>query len=280
MRNWLTLALVVCLAVFVTIRGKILALQRPADIVDLPDANGAIKLEFGLHNQTPRQWTGEILAAEGEVLAASGWHFIYPDRIVAKNGWDFTTRWFTGGPDAVYAERTADVPVLPNGITAAIHAPDSATFQVKTNRGNFTFSLADLKAAGRLMFLDDDVAAVFTPPARSLTHGAASQHDFPSVAERSGRIYVAWTTYQNEANLVYLAVRTNGNGASDPRRVLGGTTMRPPSQQTCPGGPSWFGTNTEMTAGAWFAGSTIPQVKNGARNSIYRVRDAGKCFPA
>ena len=99
------------------------------------------------------------------------------------------------------------MPILPNGVYSAIKAPGDAVFTTVTNHGNFSFKLSDLKAAGRLLFLDGDVAAAYTPPARPLTQGDASQHDFPAVTASGTDLLAAWVTYHNEANLVYLAHR-------------------------------------------------------------------------
>jgi hypothetical protein len=59
-------------------------------------------------------------------------------------------------------------------------------------------------------FFDGDMAASETPATRPLTRGQASQHDFPSIAAKGDDLFVAWTTYHNEANFVYLAHRTGG----------------------------------------------------------------------
>jgi hypothetical protein len=174
----------------------------------LPNADAVIQLEFGLRSLTPRQWTGEITATGAEVLSISGWHFIYPDRIIGNRGWDFTTRLLRGDPRNTYSELIKPpAALLPNGVIAVIKSSGAAEFSVTTNDGAFSFDLAELKAAGRLIFLGGEASAVYTPPARPLTQGLASQHDFPSVAVSGGRTFVAWVTYQNEANLVYLAER-------------------------------------------------------------------------
>ena len=48
----------------------------------------------------------------------------------------------------------------------------------------------------------------------ALTRGEASQHDFPAAAAADGALYVAWTTYHNEANTVYLRSEPAAHGGT------------------------------------------------------------------
>ncbi|RPJ58116.1 MAG: hypothetical protein EHM23_18385 [Acidobacteria bacterium] len=178
-----------------------------------PGADGIVKLEFGLSAEKAREHEGTVTASEGEILSVSGWHFRSADRIVGKNGWTFRTRLFDD-PDDRYRGQDQlpnGVRVLPNGVFIELRVPDSAILHVKTNYGEFSIRVAELKAAGKLPFLGGDAAAVYTPEVRSLTKGEASQHDFPAVAARDDRLFVSWVTFHNEANLVYMAERT-GDG--------------------------------------------------------------------
>ena len=86
----------------------------------------------------------------------------------------------------------------------SVEAPPAATFSVTTNRGDFSFRLSDLDERGRREFLGGDVAAVSAPAVRPLTRGEASQHDYPAAMSTEDGLFVAWTTFHNEANALYL----------------------------------------------------------------------------
>ncbi len=199
------------------LRNHVTGLQAPLSSIDHPEANAVIKLEFGLTAKTAQEWEGTITASAGEILSTWGWHFVLPDRIIGRNGWSFRTR-LLADPNEKYRgvinwhqeSLPDDFTVLPNGVFVTVRAPDSAVFEVRTNRGDFSVALGELRAAGRLSFLAGEVAAVYTPPVRPLTRGEASQHDFPSAAARGDDLFVAWVTYHNEANLLYLAHRREG----------------------------------------------------------------------
>lgn len=175
-------------------------------------ATAFIKIEFGLKSKEPRQWQGSISVDSGEILNTVGWHFLPPDRVIDKNHWQLDTRLFVdrtiryAGQDSL----PPGFPILPNGVECEVKATPLASFRVQTNHGSFSFTLADLQAAGRLPFFDGDAAAVVTPAPRALTEGGATQHDFPAAAVLGDRLFVAWVAYHNDANTVYLAELQNG----------------------------------------------------------------------
>ena len=184
-------------------------IETPTTVIDHPAANRVVKLEFGLRSTEPLRWTGKAAVSPGEIHSAWGWHFNRPDRIVGASGWDFEARAFNPR-DGAYRLRTElpdGIEILPNGVYLSVDAPAAAVLSVETNRGEFEFKLADLDATGRLQFLEGEVAAISAPAVRALTRGEASQHDFPAAVSTDDGLFVAWTTFHNEANALYLAWR-------------------------------------------------------------------------
>lgn len=45
------------------------AAQRPRTVIDNPDANTVVKLEFGLTAGEPRRWSGRACVSAGKILA-------------------------------------------------------------------------------------------------------------------------------------------------------------------------------------------------------------------
>ena len=183
------------------------AIDTPSTVIDHPTATLVIKLEFGLQLTEPQRWTGQARVEPGTVQAAWGWHFDRPDRIIGTSGWDLETRWYSP-PDNLYRQR-AELPggikIIPNGVFLSVEARTGAMFNATTNRGDFSVSLAELKQRRRIEVLDGDVAVSVAPAVRALTRGEASQHDYPATALTDSGHFVAWTTFHNEANALYLA---------------------------------------------------------------------------
>lgn len=181
-------------------------IETPTTVIDHPSATRVVKLEFGLRTTEPRRWRGESAVSSGTIHATWGWHFTRPDRIVGATGWDLEARRFN--PEGARYRFREELPggavILPNGVYVSVDAPASAIFSVKTNLGDFEFKLADLDDRGRLEFLGGDVAAVAVPAVRALTRGEASQHDYPAAVQTDDGLFVAWTTFHNEANALYL----------------------------------------------------------------------------
>ena len=181
-------------------------IETPTTVIDHPTATTVVKLEFGLRSSEARRWSGQSAVSDGTIQASWGWHFNRPDRIAGSAGWEFETREFNpaGAPYRFRESLPRGVEILPNGVYVSVEAPPTATFSVRTNRGDFSFRLADLAERGRLEFLGGDVAAVSAPAVRPLTRGEASQHDYPAAIATEDGLFVAWTTFHNEANVLYL----------------------------------------------------------------------------
>ncbi len=182
-------------------------IETPHSVINHPDANRVVKLEFGLRAAEPRQWSGEATSSAGSILGAWGWHFNRPDRVIRNSAWEFGVRSISP-PGSRYALRY-DLPSglanLPNGVYLSLAAPRSADLTIRTNHGEFRMNLGALEDRGRIAFMDGDVAAVHAPPVRSLTRGEATQHDYPAAVSTDDGLFVAWTAYHDEANRVFLA---------------------------------------------------------------------------
>ena len=187
-------------------------IQTPRSVIDHPTASRVVKLEFGLRSSEPARWTGRASVSTGTIHSIWGWQFSRPDRIVGADGWDLQARLFNpeGAAYRLRTELPGGVRILPNGVYVSVEAPPGATFAVKTNRGDFEFKLTDLATRGRIEFLDGDAAAIDAPAVRTLTRGEASQHDYPAAVSTDAGLFVAWTTFHNEANVLYLAQRQGG----------------------------------------------------------------------
>ena len=184
-------------------------IQTPRTVIDDPSANRVVKLEFGLNSSAPRAWTGEASLSAGTIHSTWGWNFNRPDRIVGTAGWELEARAFRpeGARYRFRSELPNGIEILPNGVFISVEAPPDATLAIETNHGDFAFELGDLDRQGRIEALDGDAAASSAPAVRALTRGEASQHDFPDAVATGDGLFVAWTTFHNEANALHLAWR-------------------------------------------------------------------------
>jgi len=198
----------ICLVTFIGLHlTPLLAIDTSTTVIDHPTSNVVVKLEFGLRATEPQRWTGQATVEPGSVQAVWGWHFDRPDRVIGTSGWDLEARW-NSPPDALYRQRSelpGGTKILPNGVYLSVEAQPGSKVSVNTNRGDFSFTLAELEQRRRIEMLDGNVAASVAPAVRALTRGEASQHDYPAAAMTEAGLFVAWTTFHNEANTLYLA---------------------------------------------------------------------------
>lgn len=195
---------VVCgLAAHWTARG----IETPRTVIDDPSANRVVKLAFGLNSSEPRKWTGTASLSSGSIHSAWGWNFNRPDRIVGTAGWELEARAFNpeGARYRFRTELPNGVAILPNGVYLSVEAPSTATLSIETNHGDFSFKLGDLDSQSRIEAFGGDAVASSAPAVRALTRGEASQHDFPAAVVTGDGLFVAWTTFHNEANALNLA---------------------------------------------------------------------------
>ncbi len=197
--------------------------QDPGLRSDEPTASAvSVRLMFGTDRYTPRRWDGELNVSAGRVVRLSGVHFEGRDRIVGPNAWLLTnrvTRYADSttprGYDPVHTRQFA---MIPNGVVATLEAPETAVVGVSTEQGSFSFELRNLAFGQPLTFLDGTVLAERIPTTLDLTRGP-QYNDYASMtADREGRVWLAWITYEAEQDAVWLTSR-NGTAWTEPVRI-------------------------------------------------------------
>ena len=181
-----------------------------------------LRLMFGMDKLTPERWDGSIDVTPGRALSLSGVHFEGRDRIVPPNAWLLTNRvtryadsTMPRGYDPVHTRPFA---MIPNGVVAALDAPEDAAVKVETVMGSFSFTPAEIPFGRAKSFLDGTALVERTAPTVDLTSGE-SYNDYAALAAaRDGSVWLSWISYQNEKDAVWLA-RHNAGGWGKPIRV-------------------------------------------------------------
>ncbi len=180
------------------------------------------RLMFGMDKLTPERWDGSIAVTPGRVLALSGVHFEGRDRIVPPNAWLLTNRvtryadsTMPRGYDPVHTRPFA---MIPNGVVAALDAPEDAAVEIETVMGSFAFKPAEIPFGRSKSFLDGAALVERAPPTVNFTSGE-SYNDYAALAAAgNGSVWLSWIGYKDEKDAVWLAGRDAG-GWSKPIRV-------------------------------------------------------------
>ena len=198
-----------------------------AQVPELAAAGGAaapitMRLMFGMDKLTPERWDGSIAVTPGRVLSLGGVHFEGRDRIVAPNAWLLTNRvtryadsTMPRGYDPVHTRPFA---MIPNGVVAALDAPEDAAVAIETVMGSFSFTPAEIPFGRSKSFLDGAALVERTAPTVDFTSGE-SYNDYAALAAAGdGSVWLSWIGYKNEKDAVWLA-RHGAGGWGKPIRV-------------------------------------------------------------
>jgi len=169
----------------------------------------------GYADEEPRKFDGQITLSAGEVVNLEGWHFDRNDAVLSDTSWRFSTREPIKPrlrPDQI--ARGQKVPKkqkpIPNGIVVTVSAPPTAVATVTTASGTFSFTLGEVKYGQPLTRLEGNAKIERVPRVERLT-GEPTHEDHASVCiAENGDLWVAYLSYQNEADDVYVQRFTQG----------------------------------------------------------------------
>jgi len=156
----------------------------PVSAQALPLDGFAIQILLGLKDAEPADWEGELDISPGAVRGLSAPS--NPQAQVSGGKWSLRSRW--QGPPMNKQMQVAT-------LEAEFSAPATARVQVRTRRGNFAFTLGELRYGRPLLFLEGAAAVERVPASRQITR-ELSEDDFPSCAAAAGAVWCAYIAYQ------------------------------------------------------------------------------------
>ncbi len=169
-----------------------------AEAVAMPGDLAGLLITFGLKDQSPTDWDGEVTLSAGKLLALE---IVQGNPKAAVEGDRFRVR-STLAKMAAKKKETVTRPT----VRLTLDAPATARVKVATKQGTFEFSLADLAEPGATKaLLDGRVSVAREEGAVRLTTGA-DEHDYPALARGAdGVLWLAYAEYRK--GKPYLAER-------------------------------------------------------------------------
>jgi hypothetical protein len=206
------------------------ASQKPAD-----SSRHLFRVTLGLKDQQPSDWSGQVAATGGEVVALAGWRFEEKDAVEGVQGWKCRThKLIARGERYPLARPTGAPPTAPetpwpNGVTLTVRG-DAPTVAITLKAGEVKFKSDEVLLGEPRMFLDGQVqverlpaANIVRPPAPMKAENPV-QDDYPAfwVRYKTGKQYLAWVAYRQEKDRVLLVERDGPGGAwTEPKEVAG-----------------------------------------------------------
>jgi hypothetical protein len=169
--------------------------------IALREDTAAIRIEFGVNDQSPRSWNGSVSANSGRILSVRNWRPRPGDR-VDGNAWTLATRQGVNFARRAWETEALTDPtryfLIPGVIVDS--SGQGAELKVDTPQGSFTVRPFELMPGTRASFLDGAVIAERVPSAEKLS-ADGSNNDFPTLLDLpAGRLLSGWINFAANRN--------------------------------------------------------------------------------
>jgi len=205
-----------------------LALRSPLTVRSQPeprvvDTVASVRIQFGVNDADPADWSGEVsVAGGGELAGLRHWRPRPGDRIEGAR-FTVTTRKgvpFVFRPWENFPMRPESPYLLTPGVIVDVKSARTARLRVETKHGTFEVSPFALEAGQRERHLGGRVLVDRVP----FTETASGERDadFPTLlAHSSGELWSAWVEYQGNGKNAVVARRYDGRAWAAPQTVSG-----------------------------------------------------------
>lgn len=166
--------------------------QPPAgQPLPMPQAT-SFRIQLGIGDKQPTDWSGKLTLKGGRVISIQGWRFAGSDSTDYRSSWKASTR---RGLLPAAARAGALGPVLENGVIVAAALEDpAAAFTVETTQGAFTFRASEVPYGKTLEALDGRARIDRVPTTLQLTTSPEEQ-DFPAAAQSRDSVWVSFVEF-------------------------------------------------------------------------------------
>lgn len=148
----------------------------------------SVRVLFGLTDTIPAKWDGAVTLESGTVKAIQGWRFGPEDSTDYSQTWKAATRPQGAGTDNV----------LENGVLITADTTEEARWRLHTPKGDFSFTLHDVRWGERRTFLDGAVAVDRIPPTTQITT-SDDDEDFPAIARSGHDLWLSFVRFSHNA---------------------------------------------------------------------------------
>ena len=185
--RFLLITLLVVVALLGVSGRRLLHAQLPTapTTTNIPQSQSYLVI-LGIGDQAATTWDGSITVTGANLQVVRGWRFT-PDDSITTASWKLSTRTSPAlnGPG----------PIQENGVIVKISTPaSSATLNVTTAQGNFSFSTQDLPFGVSKTFLSGKALVAQTNAQFQLTT-SSEEEDFPVMAQSGDDVYLIYTEF-------------------------------------------------------------------------------------
>ncbi|MBL8233028.1 MAG: hypothetical protein JNL98_31305, partial [Bryobacterales bacterium] len=167
----------------------------------LRDDTAAVRIEFGINDESARSWNGSVAASAGRILSVRNWHPRPGDK-VEGNTWTLATRQGVNFTRRAWEAEALTDPtryfLIPGVIVDA--SGQGAELKIETAHGSFNVRPFDLVPGTRTSFLNGAVVAERVPSTEKLS-ADGSNNDFAALVDLpDGKLLSGWVNFADNRN--------------------------------------------------------------------------------
>jgi hypothetical protein len=200
------LLVVCCFAVWRQGARRAVVLADPDPQLPIVSGLKAVTLVFGEKDAQATDWSGSASISAGNIERIAGYHFTAECKVDGYSWSCASHPWtpFQQGMNPRERPQPHATPLEPVGVTIYYQAPAEATISVKLSKGQeFSFRPEGLPEIEGIYPLDATVNIHRSTAVQQITDGR-SENDFASIATSGDTVWVAWQTYRDKSDTIFL----------------------------------------------------------------------------
>ena len=174
----------------------------------LHGAQHSFRILFGGADETVADWSGSISAEAGSVEIIAQHHF-GPGETYDGSSWKCGNQW-DGRLQMVPQYEATFPPTRWKGVVVGVEGSGQTRISIKTRRGNAEFRAGSVRYQETVKLLDGRIRVERVPPMQ-IVSGERGDDDYPAMTVGpGGRVWVAWISYRDDADVISLRSSTDG----------------------------------------------------------------------
>ena len=186
----------------------------------------AFLVRFGVDDDQPRDWSGDIRVENGRVRGLDPWQFSGGDERLSGASWTVrtTSDTYWDAPWGRSLESTKRrTRLTAKGLLMSLELSGPGKVDLRTEQGEFSFNPEDLSWSRSQAFAGGRVVVSLSPSPQALTEGPAAEDHVDAIESSGGRRWVAYQTYEDGSDRLWVR---RGNDPPEALTAPGGDLFR------------------------------------------------------
>jgi hypothetical protein len=180
---------------------------RPTIVEAAESDQLAVLVSFGVDDDQPRDWSGEIRVENGRVIGLDPWQFSEGDELLSDTAWTARTvdENYWDAPWERSLEGTKRrTRLTAKGFLLRLEMAGPGKVTIETPQGSFAFDPEELSWPRPKTYAGGRVVVSLSPPPQRLTEGPAAEDYADAMESSGGDRWVAYQTYESGSDRLWV----------------------------------------------------------------------------